>query len=175
MTPQQIVGLGIRLLALFLAFGALRYLGYTASEAFPTDTSSQLNVAHWIAAIYLFAAAVLWFVPMWIAHKLLPRTKFENKLELHGLELARVGCSLIGLWLFASALPNVVWFLFRAFLVVGDESLFRTLNTEAKLDVVISVIQIIFAVALIARSGDFAQIVFRANGKTVLSSDVQDP
>lgn len=174
MTPQQIVGLGIRLLALLLAFSALRYLGYTASDVFPTDISAQTKVAHWIAAIYLIAAALLWFVPMWIAHKLLPRTKFENRMELHGLELARVGCSLIGLWLFASALPDVIWFLFQAFLVVGNASLFRTLNTEAKLDVAISVAQIMFAAALVVRSGDFAQIVFRGNSKAVNSGDDQD-
>lgn len=173
MTPQQIVGLGLRLLALLLALNALRYFGFTAMDILPTEAETQEAVAQWIAAIYFIAAALLWLLPMWLAHQLLPRTKFDNKLEVHGHELACVGCSLIGLWLFASALPNTIWYLFRAFIVTGEESFFRMLPPDAKLELLTSGLQVVLAVVLITRSADFASIVLRANGKPI-APDVRD-
>ena len=69
---------------------------------------------------WLAVAALLWLFPMWIAHRLIPRTRFENKLmNIQPREVARVGCCLIGLWLLSNYLGTLIWFLFKGALTPG--------------------------------------------------------
>ncbi len=161
MTPQQIVGLGIRLAALLLAFKSLSYLLFTPLPLLESDVSYHKWMAYLVGFIHLALAIVLWLFPMWIAHKLLPRTQFENRLEIRSLEAARVGCGLIGLFLFCKTLPNLIWYFFSAFLVVGNYSFFSSLNAEAKLDLATSIAQTVFSFFLIARSDVFARLLIR--------------
>jgi ABC-type multidrug transport system fused ATPase/permease subunit len=163
MTPQQIVGLGIRLLALWIAFHAIPYFSFKPFPIFSPDVSYQKWTAYLIGVAALAVAVLLWLFPMWIAHKLLPRTQFENKLEIRSLEAARVGCGLIGLWVLAQALPSMAWYLFRAFLIVGNDSLFSALNADAKLDMATSIVEMVFSLFLIVRSDVFARLLIRDN------------
>jgi len=161
MTPQQVIGLGIRLVSLWLVTNTITYIAFIPSATSSAEVSGQAHAAYWVGGAYLLGAALLWFFPMWIAHRLLPRTKFENKLEMPALEVARVGCSLIGLWIFSHALPVIAWVLLRAFVDSNDQSFFRTLTPGVKLDVAIYLFQIVLSLVLILRSGDFAQLIYR--------------
>ncbi len=49
--------------------------------------------------MFLLALA-LWFFPMVVAHKLVPRTKFEDVLRIPASQAATVACVIFGLWLF---------------------------------------------------------------------------
>ena len=176
MTPQQIVGLGIRLLALWIAFNALPYLAFKPFPIFSPDVSDQKWTAYLIGITYLVAAILLWLFPMWIAHKLLPRTQFQNKLQINNLEAAKVGCGLIGLWVLSQILPTMVWYLFRAFLIASNESFFSSLNADAKLDLATSIAETIFSLFLIVRSDVFACLLIRErhSGEQVnLNDDLQ--
>ena len=159
MTPQQIVGLGIRLFAIWLAVMCLHYLIRIPAALEAAHAGEKAIGAYGVAAAYAVAALLLWLFPMWTAHKLLPRTNFENSISLQPLEAARVGCALIGLWFFAQGFLDAVWFLFRAFLSIGSQSAFESLGSSAKLDFAVTAVNLIFGLVLILRAGTFATLV----------------
>lgn len=156
MTPQQMLGVGLRIFALWLGVTAVRYLALLPIlKGMPLDNPS---VETWVvAALYLAAAVLLWIFPLWTAHLLLPRTRFENHVRLQPAEAARVGCALMGLWFFAQGLLNVVWFFFQALLMGGSRSFFDGLALEAKADLFSSGVGLLLGIVLVARSDRFAQ------------------
>jgi hypothetical protein len=120
MTPQQIVGLAVRLFSLWLVFITLQLIGTAMS------VNSQQGIVPsnfgFIAAAVLFGIAVaLWFFPMFLAHKLIPRTQFDNVLRVPTNEAAMVACVVLGLWLFTvHILPSLAYYISLAALVNAD-------------------------------------------------------
>lgn len=161
MTPQQLVGIGFRLVALWLALTSVRYLLAIPMALMKFDLANRTAYSYSTGIVFIVAALCLWFFPMWLANRLLPRTQFENRLNLQPLEAIRVGCALIGLWLFASALPNLVWFFFRAVVFNTNTSAFDSLDLDTKLDIAVALFEVGFALVLILRAGQFASLVDR--------------
>ncbi len=159
MTPQQLVGIGFRLLALWLALTSVRYLLAFPMALMKFDLANRTAYSYSTGIAFIVAALFLWFFPMWLANKLLPRTQFENRLNLQPLEAIRAGCALIGLWLFAGALPNLVWFFFRAVVFNTNASAFDSLDLDTKLDIAVALFEVGFALILIFRAGQFALMV----------------
>lgn len=115
MTPQQIVGLAVRLFSVWLVFQTLQFI--RSGKALDGQLGNEAGSAYFLAALVMTClAATLWFFPMWIAHKLIPRTQFENVLRVPAKEAVIVACIIIGLWLFTSqVLPGLAHFLSLAF------------------------------------------------------------
>jgi hypothetical protein len=115
MTPQQIVGLAVRLFSIWLVFLTLQFVG--SGKALNAELGSEAGYAYYFAALMMICLAVaLWFFPMWIAHKLVPRIQFENVLRVPAHEAVMVACVIIGLWLFAAhVLPGLAHFVSLAF------------------------------------------------------------
>ena len=162
MTPQQLIGIGIRLFAAWLALSSVPYFvaipaQLSNSPGFPDGSSTAVSYA--IAVVHLLGALLLWFFPMVVAHRLIPKTHHDNRLSFQAHELARVGCGLMGLWVFAKTLPTLIWFFFRAFLVSGSTSSFSTLDAQGKLDIAVALFELALAVLLIMKASAFAQIV----------------
>lgn len=110
MTPQQIVGLAVRLFAIWLVFGALQMVanGMSANNQPGLEPTSAFFI--WAAVMFLLALA-LWFFPMVVAHKLIPRTKFEDVLRVPASQAAAVACVILGLWLFTvHVLPSLAYY-----------------------------------------------------------------
>jgi hypothetical protein len=105
MTPQQVVGLFVRLLAVWLAVSGVQVIGIgLALDA--QQTQEHTLVPYVISAVLFVVALALWFFPMVVAHKLVPRTHFDNVLRIPAGEVAVVACLVLGLWVFvARALP----------------------------------------------------------------------
>lgn len=161
MTPQQIVALGIRLLAIWLAVSSFRYFVLVPADLGGLNLDEKSRQAHVVAAACAAAAVLLWLFPMWTAHKLLPRTRFENTISLNAAEAARVGCALIGLWFFTQGLLDAVWFLFLALLFPGSESAFGSLGKEAQLNFIVTLATLAVGLVLIFRSATFAAFAVR--------------
>lgn len=160
MTPQQMVGISIRLFAVWLA---LKSVAYFTSIPAVLSHNPEWDLPIWsyvIGAVFIAAAFCLWFFPMAVAHKLLPRTNFQSHGAFDALDLARVGSSLIGLWLLAKALPTLAWYLFRSYLMVQTESSFSALDANAKLELAVTFFEVILALVLIVKAQVFARIVF---------------
>ena len=99
MTPQQFVGMAVRLFALWLVFSGIQMVatGINANNQPGLEATSAYFI--WAAVIFLLALG-LWFFPMVVAHKLVPRTKFENVLRVPASQATAVACVILGLWLF---------------------------------------------------------------------------
>jgi hypothetical protein len=163
MTPQQLIGIAVRLFAAWLVMNSVAYL-----VAIPSQLSSMQGMpsgsaalSYALAALYLLAAVLLWFFPMVVAHRIL----HENRLEVRAQELARVGCALFGLWIFAKSLPSLAWFFFRAYLVVGSASSFSALDPQGRLDIAVALFQVALGAFIIWKAGVFATLVMPASGK----------
>ena len=160
MTPQQVVGLGVRLFAIWLALIGLPYVVYIplslARQHIDFGTTPYL-----IGAGFFIVAVLLWIFPMVVAHRLIPRTTFDNVITVSPSEAAKVGCCLLGLWLLIKSGPALVSFLFRGFLVAGEGALFSSLNVDQKLDLAILVIETTIAILLVTRAGTVATLLMR--------------
>ena len=162
MTPQQAVGLGVRLFAVWLLITGLPYVLSIplALRWQHIDYGSALSYG--IGAGYAAAALLLWFFPMAVAHRLVPRTRFEDRLQASAPEAAQVGLCLLGLWLLMQYAPSLVSFVFRAFLVAGEASLFGSLDAGQKLDLGILVAQTLVALLLVVRAQGIAARLLRS-------------
>jgi hypothetical protein len=105
MTPQQVVGLFVRLLAVWLAVSGVQVIGI--GLALDNQKMEEHTLVPYVISAVLFAVALaLWFFPMVVAHKLVPRTHFDNVLHIPAEEVTVVACVVLGLWVFvARALP----------------------------------------------------------------------
>ncbi len=159
MTPQQLLGVALRLLALWLVLSAVRYFFAIPMALAQYDMEERTVYSYATGIAYIVAALPLWFFPMWLAGKLLPKTRFEHRLNLQPLEAIRVGCALIGLWVFASAVPNLAWFFFRALIFNPATSAVNALDAGAKLDIAVALFELGVALVLIFRAGPFASMV----------------
>lgn len=173
MTPQQFVGIGVRLFALWLGLTSVGYFTSVPAmlAANPVGSGDAVTLAYAMGIGCVLVGLLLWFAPMLVAHKLLPRTQHDNRLSFQAHELARVGCSLLGLWLLARALPSLMWFLFRSFLMVDAGSSFSALAPDAKLDVAVGLFEAAFALVLVLKSSAFARLVAPAQAPSIGEPD----
>jgi len=163
MTPQQLVGLGIRLVAILVALIGISYWGDVASALIDNGQSSQS--AYLVGVVFALIAALLWFFPMAIAHWIIPRTQFENHLKVQGLDFARVGCSLIGLFSLVIYFRQFTWQVFRIWINLqfsdGSTSFWNTVDFADKANLFSLIVVLALAITLIVRSADFARFIFR--------------
>lgn len=177
MTPQQLLAVGVRLFAVWLALTSISYFAAipAALANSPVGTNAPTQVAYTLGTGYVLSALVLWFFPMLVAHKLLPRTTHTNHLNPHGHELARTGCALLGLWLLSRALPNVVWMVFRAFLFVDAGSTYTTLPPDSKLELAVAVFEAMLGLLLLLKARSFATLLVPNASKPGGSDDDSEP
>lgn len=173
MTPQQLIGTGVRLFSIWLALSSIAYFAAvpTALSAAPFGDGTSTTVSYAVGGLYVLVAVILWLFPMSVAHKLLPRTSHTNTLALPGSGLARTGVGLLGLWLVAKALPSVVWVLFRAYLYVEAGSSFSALTPELKLEVSVSTFEVLLGVFIIMQSAALARAILATAPAATPSSD----
>lgn len=98
MTPQQWIGLSVRLFTVWFFLSGLSTVLYLVGQSDP----EYRFVIYPIIAVYLIAVGLLWFFPMTIAHKLLPRTRFNDVLSTPLKDTVVVACIILGLWIFAA-------------------------------------------------------------------------
>jgi hypothetical protein len=165
MTPQQFVGLAIRLFAIWLVLSSIRYLSYAPMEIAQMGQIAEHTArqAYFIGGAYLLAAAVLWFFPMAIAHRLIPRTSFPERMSIPAFSAARVGCALIGLWLFAESVTGLTWYFFSALLFTAQESFWDSMFPDMRIDAAVLVMKLVLSALLIVGSSYFARIVVPGN------------
>jgi hypothetical protein len=162
MTAQQLIGVGVRLFAVWLILTSVAYFVAIPNQLLAGPIAgggSAAALSYAIAIAYFLGAVFLWFFPMVVANRLLPRSHYANRIAFQAQELARVGCSLLGLWLFAKALPSLIWFLFRAFILVGSSSSYSALDAQLRVELGVAVVELAFAVLIIAKAGAFAKLV----------------
>jgi hypothetical protein len=168
MTPQQIVGLAARLCAVWLALTALSYLMSAFSIAqSPQDIQSAsedflktavLTRYFVMVALEFGCALLLWFFPMAIAHKLIPRTKFQDTLRLPARQAVAAACVVLGLVIVVlKALPPLSVYLARiGYLIATGEQLLTVMSASQHINGFAGLVQLAAGVYLIFKAQKLA-------------------
>lgn len=111
MPKEQIVGIAVRLFAVFLALYTLRY----ASSMLPYAAAPPPNsISFWfigtLALFPILAAVLLWFFPLTVATRLIPDIKAkETSTSLGAGDVEVVAFSVMGLWVLTTAIPDIFY------------------------------------------------------------------
>jgi|HubBroStandDraft_1064217.scaffolds.fasta_scaffold392608_1 hypothetical protein len=112
MTPKQLVGLFIRLFAIWLGISAIQMIGtgmaLRDSVGYGAGTA---NVAYVASIILFITASIVWCFPLLIAGKLIPAAPPDGgSTSISAVETATVACIVLGLWtLVGRVLPALIW------------------------------------------------------------------
>ncbi|MBB3181827.1 hypothetical protein [Variovorax sp. Sphag1AA] len=118
---------------------------------------SVVWVPYLMGGIYLLGAALCWVFPMAIAHKLVPRTKFEDTLRLPAKQALVVACVVLGMTVIAfRALAPVMGYLSVCALWIGNGQPISTMEPGRHIDGAIGFAQLALGVLLIAKAQTFA-------------------
>ena len=98
---------------------------------------------------------------MTVAHRLVPRTRFEDRLRASASDIARVGLCLLGLWFLMKYAASLVSLLVRAFLVTGEAPLFGSMDGEQRRGLAILIVETVIALLLVLRAGPIATLLLR--------------
>lgn len=106
MTPQQIIGMASRLFALWLVIMAFQIFGL--ASLIKAQSGGTASFAMYVMPVLpLLLATLLWFFPMFIAHKLVPRTHDDNTLQMPAREATAAASAIIGIWTIINTLPQI--------------------------------------------------------------------
>lgn len=172
MTPQQLLGTAVRLFSIWMGLSSIAYF-VAIPGALSSNPLGENSVAlsYAVGIGYLLVAILLWFFPMFVAHKLVPRTSHTNRLEFSGFQLARVGVGILGLWLLAKAIPTLSWILFRSLLFVQTGSTISALTPELKLEIGVAAVELLIALFFIVKSGTLAKMFVPTVGQAKEAHD----
>jgi hypothetical protein len=115
MTPHQFIGLAARIAAvwlLLLGLGQAVSAWMMRAQPLPDPATGLVLL---LGVLYVAAALGMWLFPMSLAHRLLPRTRFDDRVVLHGRQALTVACIVLGLALCCfRALPDLASFVTTA-------------------------------------------------------------
>ncbi|HYE39773.1 MAG TPA: hypothetical protein VEB23_07565 [Ramlibacter sp.] len=165
MTPQQAVGLACRLFAVWLALGSFQ--GWMLVRAAQTQGIAQAEwVQYSVPGIYWLAAVLLWFFPMSIAHRLLPRTRFEDRMALPAQKVLVVACIVLGLLVLAlRALPALVGWLSMATLWLANGQALAAMGPEGHVRLLEGLLQLAVAFAFVFKAHAIADRILPRPGR----------
>jgi hypothetical protein len=160
MTPQQIVGVAVRLFAIWLVFTAIQAAGTGMGTS--AQPGAQSTVAPYVfSALFLVVAIVLWVFPMIVAHKLVPRTKFDNILLVPTHEALVVACVILGLWvLVVRAVPAIAYYATVAIYWSRNGQSFSSLDPSLHFGFVLALVQFVMALFLIFKARGISAFIF---------------
>lgn len=152
MTPQQAVGLAGRLFAIWLALGSFQ--SWAVVRALRSQGVLEAAWVQWsVPAVYWLGAVVLWFFPMSIAHRLLPRTRYEDRIALPAHQAVVVACIVLGFAVvLLRALPALTQWLAVAMLWMGNGRLLSTLDASSHVDLLVGGLQLVAGLFFVFRA-----------------------
>lgn len=125
MRKEQIIGLAVRLFAVFLAVYTIRYAsGLLPRVALQPPNNVSLLYIFSVALFPILAAVLLWFFPLSVAAKIIPETKSKKQVtSLSPAEIEVVAFSVMGLWVLAGAIPDTLnWATYFALWLANHEA-----------------------------------------------------
>lgn len=173
MTPQQAVGLASRLFAVWLALASFQ--SWLVARAVQ---NKGIVDAAWLAysvpAIYWLAAVILWFYPMSIAHRLVPRTRFEDRITLPVKQVVLVACIVLGLAVvLVRALPLLAGYLSWAILWIGAGYKLTAAEAHRHLDLLEGAIQLAVGGLFVLKAQAITEHVLPGPARDSAASPVQ--
>ena len=157
MTPQHFIAVGVRLVAIWLAIRSARFFTSVPVLLDSMDRDDRLLQFLLYGGLHLLIAAVLWMFPMTVARKILPHVSPAVAMTFSAHDLARVGCALVGLWLLVSKFYIFSWLICTE--AIDPSFRITELPSETKVDLAVSLGELILAVFLVVRSDLFARVI----------------
>jgi hypothetical protein len=177
MTPQQAVGLASRLFAVWLALASFQ--SWLVARAVQTKgLTDAASLAYSVPAIYWLAAVLLWFYPMSIAQRLVPRTRFDDRMTLPARQVVLVACIVLGLCvILVRALPLLAAYLSWAILWIGAGYKLPAAEASRHLDLLEGVIQLLVGLACVLKAQAITQQILPrpARERATASALLEDP
>jgi hypothetical protein len=148
MTPHQIIGFSVRLFAIWFALQGAPYLLTASNNSMPYGTSG----AYALGGFFVGVAVLLWFFPMTVAHRLMPRGDGEANVTDKPKELVMVALIVTGIALIAVRGPHLLWYVLRWFLVrvSGIDYLGTPIAVTAEL--LVTLAQVVGGFVLVSRA-----------------------
>lgn len=163
MSREDIIAVASRLFAVFLLLFTLKTVagGYFAADLQGQGSGFLLRVSVFVLAA-LAIAALLWFFPLAVAHKLLPVMREPRPLVNAGSTVAlELGLTLIGFWVLAFGLVDLsYWIVLLAYSGTADFSLYLV-APEQKASAAATIVELAIAVGLILGSRGISRLVYR--------------
>jgi hypothetical protein len=162
MTPQQAVGLAARLFAIWLALGSFQ--SWAVARALRSQGVMEATWVQWsVPALYWVGAVVLWFFPMSIAHRLVPRTKFEDRLALPAQQAVVVACIVLGLAVvLVRALPALSAYVSLAAVWIASGASLSSMDGTRHIELFSGLIQLLVGLAFVFKAGAIAARILPA-------------
>lgn len=133
MTGAQIIGLGVRLFAIWLVVSILRRVPgmwqFNVAAAGAGDSSTNVVIVV-VAVLILALAAGLWFFPLTVANKLIPRSSRTDHIHVPIEQAESVGFSLLGLWVLAGSGPDSFYWVFMGYQALRPNSILELRASE---------------------------------------------
>ncbi len=153
MSPHQVVGLAVRLFAIWLAVQGVPYLVVASNMPMvggPTVSYIQ-------GATFAVVALALWLFPMTLAHRLLARVPPDDPISVTSRELLQVALVVTGILLLALKLPALLWYFARWFLIQVNDKYLTETPLEVNAQIIVTAIQVAAGIALIAMPSQVAK------------------
>ncbi len=152
MTPQQFIGLAVRLFAVWLVVSAVQ--AFSVGSAMSAQSGPEFSsLPYVVAGLYLLAALPLWFFPMSVAHKLLPRTSSQDTMRLPARDAITIGCAILGLWVIVmQALPSLSWYaVLAAFWLASGEPI-SSMEQSRHVELITGLVSLVVGLLLVTKA-----------------------
>jgi hypothetical protein len=161
MSPHQVVGLAVRLFAIWLALQGVPYL----IEASNMPLEGGPAVSYVLGATFIVVALALWLFPMTIAHQLLARVPPDDPLSANSRELVHLAVVVTGMLLLALKVPALLWYFARWFLIQVSDKYDTETPLAVNAQVLVTTVQVAVGIAFVAKPSQIARwIVPRLRG-----------
>jgi hypothetical protein len=161
---EQIVGLAVRLFAIFLAFYTLRdassLLAYISA---PPPNNISLVFAGALVLPPILAAVLMWYFPLALANKLIPDIKTKDApvpLDAGGIET--VAFTIMGLWVLTNAIPDIFHWAIYVYQVKNKHFGFADFAPEHIGNIVSTVVEFVIGFWLLFGSRGLLGLIRRA-------------
>lgn len=161
MSREDLVAIAIRMFAVFVFVTVLRYLP-SAAALFNQEGSRSYVIGYGIVlSVSLSICAILWYFPLSIARKLLPVMREpRSETAMNGSIALSVGLTLIGVWILAKALPNVIYWLTIFLLTRQKNSEYFAWGNGQIAEMVFTAVELILAIWLIFGSSGIKRLIY---------------
>ena len=164
MHKEQVVGIAVRLFAIFLGLYTLRHVsGLLPYAAAPSPNNISFVFLFLFAFFPILAAILLWLFPLAVATKIIPNIKAKNAtapLDANGIEV--VAFSVMGLWVLTSAIPDIFYWVTFAYRIKNANIGSTELSPENIGYIVSTIVELVIGFWLLFGSRGLLGVIRRA-------------
>lgn len=162
MSREDFVAIASRLFSVYLFFGIVQMLPNIVQMATQNAGGAWLALYALVVVLALAVCAVFWFFPLTVARKLLPVMREPRSEQRLDASIAfSLGLTLLGVWFFANALADVVYWstLFIASRRISEMGFVWTPDQVASM--LTTAVELILALWLLFGSAGIKRLIYK--------------